>query len=449
MEELRWVHGTAGLIVVYFLAHVVTKKFDPFAPIWLFLVGYIQVYIIQAINYHDWAVSVRGKDLVSEADFRAFWALAWLLFLYHIGIGKRLANLLPRPPEGWSAPYAALLSPPLILWGLYCAGVVLRGGEESSAGASGEGSIINNFPFVMLVSAMLLIVTGRASGVYRPAYLRSGLAVAVAYGFIWMFNGKRSHSLIAVLATVCAIYITRQRRPSWTALVSTAFAGVLVVAVSIGWRNDSSHDRSFAGFVSFLGDFQVATILESLNVSDGEEQKTSYETEEYGGYLLMMDTVPAKSAYNYGASYLRIFSTYIPRILWPSKPIYGRTEWINAWIAGSELEREDDFTGPSISILGTTQLNGGAVATLIVLACTALLLRTAYDYFLRYPDRPWVQFWWSITFYNSWFMVLGDDPLTWFYYNWGISAFPVVVLTWWANRHARRSPSNGAVAAPA
>ena len=87
----------------------------------------------------------------------------------------------------------------------------------------------------------------------------------------------------------------------------------------------------------------------------------TYETEEYGGFLLMMDTVPEKSDYDYGENYLRVFSTFIPRIIWPTKPLYGREQWINAWIAGSEMKRDEDFTGPAIGLLGATQLNGGAV----------------------------------------------------------------------------------------
>ena len=115
---------------------------------------------------------------------------------------------------------------------------------------------------------------------------------------------------------------------------------------------------------------------------------------------------------------------------------------MNAWIAGSELERDEDFTGPAIGILGATQLNGGAVGTLIVLGCVALLLRTAYEYFRAHAEIPWVQFWWSITFYNSWFMVVGDDPMIWFYYNWGFTTFPIVIVVWLANQVlAERSPA--------
>ena len=260
------------------------------------------------------------------------------------------------------------------------------------------------------------------------------------YVLIWMFNGKRSHSLIAVLATVCAFYSARLKRPSWPVLLATAFSGALVVAIAIGWRGNTNYERSFTGFFQFVGDFKVSKILESLNISDDESdvEVTSYETTEYGGFLLMMDTVPAKSGYDYGANYLRVFSTFIPRIVWPTKPIFGRDQWVNAWIAGSELERDEDFTGPAIGILGATQLNGGAIGTLIVLACVALLLRTAYEYFRLHADVPWVQFWWSITYYNAWFMVVGDDPLVWFYYNWGFTTFPIVVFMWWANAAARR-----------
>ena len=34
-----------------------------------------------------------------------------------------------------------------------------------------------------------------------------------------------------------------------------------------------------------------------------------------------------------------------------------------------------------------------------------------------------MQFFWAIIYYNAWFMVVNDDPLVWFYYNWGFTAF--------------------------
>jgi hypothetical protein len=446
MEELYPVYGTAAVVVLYFLFQVVSGRFDPFAPTWLFFVGYVHVYVIQALTYHDWAIGARGKELVGAANLRALWALIWFLAVYHLPIGRLIAGRLPAPPRSLSPKLVATMSPPLVLWGLFCAGMMARSGNAETI--SPEASLFSAFPFVMMVAAVLLIVTGRTIHSPHPALLPAGLSVAFAYVMIWMFNGKRSHSLIGVLATVCALYIARLKRPSWPVLFATGFMGSLVVAIAIGWRNNPHYEHSFSGFAQFLGDFRLEKILVSLNISNEDEggEYITYESVEYGGFLLMLDTVPGKSGFDYGENYKRIFSTFIPRIIWPTKPYYGRAQWVSAWMAGSEMERDEDFTGPAIGILGAAQLNGGLFGTVIVLACIATLLSAAYAYFRLHADSAWVQFWWAITFYNAWFMVVNDDPLVWFYYNWGFSTFPLVVFMWWANRGAGRSPQG--VASP-
>ncbi len=179
--------------------------------------------------------------------------------------------------------------------------------------------------------------------------------------------------------------------------------------------------------MEFLSDFHLESILVNANLkekgSELSKQPISYETEEIGGYLLMLDTVPEKAEYDYGTAYNRLWSTFIPRIIWPSKPYYGREKWIAAWMAGSHFHRDEKFTGPAISILGATQLNGGAVGTVIVLGLIALMLRSSYEYFLRYRDVPWVQAWWALTYYNAWIMTVNDDPFVWFYYNYGFTTF--------------------------
>ena len=107
------------------------------------------------------------------------------------------------------------MAPLLIIWGLFCAGVMIRGGIQAAGPSSPEEALVRSFPFVMMVGAILLMVTGRAKNFSRPVFLLTGLLAAAAYVVIWMFNGKRSHSLLGVLATVCAFYITRMKRPSW------------------------------------------------------------------------------------------------------------------------------------------------------------------------------------------------------------------------------------------
>jgi hypothetical protein len=437
MEELRYVYITSGIILAYFLQQVLTRRFDPFAPVWLFLVGYIQLYVVQAISYHDWAVQVRGHELVTTANARALWALVWFLAVYHCGAGRVVAAVLPGPPAAWSVAPVAVLSPVLVVWGLICAGMVLRGGD-SAAPLSPETTLLRSFHCVLLVAAVLLIVTGRSGPKPRPVVLAAGVALGILYVLVWMFNAKRSHSLMGVLATGCAFYISKLRRPSWPVLCGMAFTGALVVAVAIGWRGNEKYDKSVAGFAEYLGDFELHGILRSLNIDHDETvgRYVTRETEEYGGYLLMLDAVPNKSEYDYGANYLRVFSTFIPRAVWPDKPLFGRELWVKAWVVSSEMKRDMTFTGPAIGLLGAAQLNGGAWGTAIVLACLAVLLSAAYAYFRRYQSVPWVQAAWSATFFNAWFMVVTDDPMVWFYYNWGFTTMPVLIVLWIWNKHA-------------
>jgi hypothetical protein len=360
--------------------------------------------------------------------------------------------MLPKPPREWSPPLITFISPWLILWGLVCAGLVLgRGAGDDQVSA--EGALLRSFPILMLVAAILLIVTGRSGERPSPIYTVAGIGVVLVYIVIWMIHGKRSPPLFGVLATLCAFYSSRGKRPSKPVLIATAVAGVMVVSLAIGFRGNKNYEPNLSGFLQYVSEFDLGTTLVNLNVKSQHEDAIdlspaleSRETEEYGGFLLMMDTVPVKADYDYGANYLRLFSTYIPRIVWHDKPIYGREQWVNAWIAGSEFKRDSDFTGPAIGLLGATQLNGGAPATLILLGVLALLLRTSYEYFRRFEAVPWVQAWWSLTFFNAWLMTVNDDPFVWFYYIYGHTTVPPLLFLWVYHKLSSRSAGASGVA---
>ncbi len=57
MDELSYVYATAAVAFLYFAVAVARRRFDPFAPVWLFLIGYVQVYVVQAISYHEYAIA--------------------------------------------------------------------------------------------------------------------------------------------------------------------------------------------------------------------------------------------------------------------------------------------------------------------------------------------------------------------------------------------------------
>ncbi|WZO99489.1 hypothetical protein EP7_001096 [Isosphaeraceae bacterium EP7] len=438
MNDLTYVYATAALVIGLVASQFFRRAFDPFAPIWMFLVGYFQVYVVQAISYHDWALRVHGEELIEAAGFRSFWALSWFMTVYYSPLGRRIAKLLPGAPAGWSQVTTGVMVPPLILWGLISSGLVLAtGGGDGDA--SGAENLLRQFPIFMVVGGVMLIVSAMHRDPPSPTLRLAGITTTLMYVFIWMLNGKRSHSLIGLLTTVAAYYISKGTKPPKVVLLVTGVLGAVVVSLALGWRGNENYERSVAGFLQYVTEFNADSILVNANLaSRGEEEtapeKTSKETEEIGGFYLMMSTVPDKSSYDYGESYRRLYSTYIPRLIWRDKPIYGRDKWVAAWIAGSEFKRDETFTGPAIGVLGAAQLNGGAGGTFIVLAILAAILKTAYEYFRLYAHTAWAQVWWPLTFYNAWLMTVNDDPFIWFYYVYGHTTLPPLAFLWIYNR---------------
>ena len=154
MDDLYPVFATAAVILVYFLFKAVNGSFDPFAPMWLFFVGYIHVYVVQALTYHEWAVGVRGKELVWAANLPALWALVWFLSFTICRSAGCWPRALPAAARDWSPRLVATISPPL-LSGAFSARACWSA-RQSNEPTSNEVSLVAAFPFVMMVAAVLL-----------------------------------------------------------------------------------------------------------------------------------------------------------------------------------------------------------------------------------------------------------------------------------------------------
>ena len=93
MEELYYVYGTAAVIAVYFLrpgdlAAGSTRSRRS---------GCSSSVTFRSISFRRSATTIgrsasRGNELVGAANLRAFWALLWLLLVYHSNLGKKLAG---------------------------------------------------------------------------------------------------------------------------------------------------------------------------------------------------------------------------------------------------------------------------------------------------------------------------------------------------------------------
>ena len=181
MNELTYAYMTGALILGNLILQVVRRRFDPFDPIWLFTIGYFQLYVVQAISYHDYAIRVRGEEVTTDANYRAFWAIAWMLGVYYSGIGGWIARRMPAAPTSWSKPLVITISPILLLWGLVCARYTVAADQGEI-----ERGLLLNFPILMLAAGVMLIVTARANPekrIHWPLIL-AGLSVTMLYAAI-------------------------------------------------------------------------------------------------------------------------------------------------------------------------------------------------------------------------------------------------------------------------
>ena len=294
--------------------------------------------------------------------------MLWFLAVYYSGFGKRIAARLPRVPSHWSPGLIAAISPGMVAWGLVCAGVALRSVEVAQ-----EQNILRQFPIMMLAAGVLLVVTGRQPDTPRPAFSAIGAAIVLGYVLIWMFNGRRSHAVIGVLTGACAWYVPRHRRPSLPSLAATAVALRLgrVARARVAKQHETPAD-GLPGSSTFLGDFDPSNMLVDLNVQDRDDPEghpsRADEQGDGGVRRLSADDGDRPREVENTTTDNRISESSrrsYPRIdLARQADLRPRPVDQGAWMVGSEFPRKEDFTGPAISVLGATQLNGGAVATL-------------------------------------------------------------------------------------
>ena len=281
MDELLFAYATAAVIVRLFPRQVDHAEVRPVRA-GLAVPGRIyQSYVIQAISYHEWAVGVRGKELVAAANCRALWALVWFLAVYQLGLGRRTRlGCCPRR-RGLVAGAGRRDQPAPGRLGPVLRGDVDPRRRRHASAMSGRGSaIFRSFPFVMMVAAIMLIVTGRTIQAPRPAFLPAGLVVAA----VVRLDLDVQRQAIALAHRRAGDGLCVLRHAAQAALVARADRhGVRRCArraIAIGWRNNRDHERSFTGFVHFLGDFDVRrSSRASTSADDDGEEIMTYETE--------------------------------------------------------------------------------------------------------------------------------------------------------------------------
>ena len=435
MSDEPYIYATAAVIVATVLLGVFRKSFDPFAPIWLFLVGYAQVYVVQAISYRDWAIRVRGHELVDRGERAGLLGAcsgSWRSIT--AGSARSSPARLPRPPASGRRRWSPSITPLMIVWGLVCAGLVLGGGDDEPDVAP-RRRLLRAFPIMMLVGGHPADRDRPAAGDGRGR-CSPGPGVVVVVGLHRDLDVQRQAVALAVRraddasARSTLARASGRRCPCWR---RRRWPACLVVSLAIGWRgNNRTTSTTSRASSQYVGDFDLESILVNLNIKSQHDEEIDVRRRDGQPRDRGVRRLPPDDGHRARRSRT---TTTAPRTSGSSRPTSpgssGTTSRSTAASSGSTpgspaRSSSATTTSPARRSASWAPPSSTAApsATLIVMA----VLAPAAPHGLRVlpaPRRvPWVQVWWSLTFYNAWLMIVNDDPFVWFYYIYGHTTVP-------------------------
>ena len=184
MTDQEYVYATLAVMVAAFLWQVLTKRFDPFAPVWLFLVG-LRPGLRDPGDHAPRVGAGRPRDRpgrrrpTSGRSGRS--SGSWR------STTSGPARLVAGGPAAAAggvvdAAVVAGLSPLLIVWGLFCALAGDRAGDDRGPSRPRQ-SLLRSFPFVMMVG-------GDPADRHRPDPARA--AAGVPGGRDWSWRRRTS-----------------------------------------------------------------------------------------------------------------------------------------------------------------------------------------------------------------------------------------------------------------
>lgn len=214
----------------------------------------------------------------------------------------------------------------------------------------------------------------------RKPTLRSRVFLAI--GFLAVFAiyttlGFRYRVLLLMMAPVLYSYLVKRKRPGVVGLAVAGLVTVLMVGIIGGTRNAT---RTGAAI-------------------DREDLEISQSTSGFAGdlrlyppFYRMIDVFPADYDYILGTSYLYVFISPIPRVLWPGKPD-APVRSVLRIIVGERAVQQ----GLAYPNLGEFYVNFGIVGEIGGMFLFGYLLQRVWLFLQRNPQDPWALIIYSMT----------------------------------------------------
>jgi len=375
-------------------------QMDIFEPIFLVCAAYF-LYFVWAPT-HDWVrgnLSPFGIDIVSSiwrGTMHAIVGVAAMLVGYYVNFGGEgsrnpMANTrssfraTPENPVDVRRSSAAIkYAVGMSLGAIACLGLTFRltgwnwsrllsfgqyGDEVANIWLIEQNPFLNYLHSTMewFLPAFLILLVFRRQPTPRSRFF-------LLLGFFAVFTiyttlGFRYRVLLLMMAPVLYHYMAKRKRPGVIGIVVASLVTVLMVSIIGGTR----------------GATRAGADLDRGDIAIGETGSNfTQDLRIYPPFYRMLDVFPTDYDYLWGSSYMYVFISPIPRVLWPGKPDAPVRSVLRV-IAGERAVQQ----GLAYPNLGEFYVNFGLAGEIMGMFLFGFLLRRAWMFVQRNANDPW------------------------------------------------------------
>jgi oligosaccharide repeat unit polymerase len=400
-------HWSAFLIMIIFaiilaapiIIALIKKRFDPFEPIYLWIVVYAFLYLfkplVQLLTNQPFSY---GAEFLNTAIALAILGLIFFYAGYYSGGGRKIAQYIPTIKSEISSKRLSITAWIFIILGFlgFYFGYVWPAGGWRAFWLKPHGlaaQVTNNTAYIWQASELMVIGFILIYEIFVHRILIKKVSIKIrdvvvlliasigGIGILTIVWGSRTFYSWIGLAMILIYFLKKATRPKLKTVIIVILTLFLILTFIPVYRN---HLYIGGRFSNFIKDINFKSFLSSA-VNPGDE---------FNAYLAEVALTPNSIPYDNFALYYQVPLYAVPRIIWPDKPTLLNRQW-NSFLSKSGME-----AGAAESMLGDFYAQRGIFGIIIGTFLSGILWRTIYEYLKKAPQNRSSIIFYAILFPN-------------------------------------------------
>lgn len=376
------------------LAAIFRKKFNPFEPIYLWIILYAYLYWAKPlVLLLRGGAFYTGAAFVNQALLIAMLGLICFYCGYYLSWGKKISELVPALSGDLSSGRLYYIAIAFTIIGFLAFNYLIEisGGWRifwsMAHGAAGQPqkttAYIYQLSELMLVGFILAVESFMHSRIIEKARVRALEVVAmvitslgtIGYAIAW---GSRTFFAWIFVALVVLYFVKKRGFPKIKTIAVLLLALFLLILFIPMYRSEF-----------YLGG-NLEKVGRYLNYRHFLDASFDYQ-DEFGAYLSEVALVPRSIPYNYFQLYAQMPLYPIPRLIWHDKPTNFNPHW-DEFLSKSGIQ-----WGAAESFLGDLYAQLGVLGVMIGALFSGVIWKTIYEYFNKNQQNRSLLFLYALT----------------------------------------------------